>query len=175
MNKNLSFSLLLFLMYGCDKSQNESMLTGTWITERCEATCISESPATSCSFTSGSETIWAKGIYEFTADGDFLTSEKFYSDSDCITNTITNTSPTYTSVMRYEENQTIILSSGASARALTVDIILANEILSVDTFYTISNGLLCFTDSLILNARSITFDPTDTLADNINFENCLQK
>jgi hypothetical protein len=165
--KSITTILLTLFIISCgndNDSDTSPLLGGIWATESCgQAEDSNGAPVDR----------WAIGLYKFTIGGTIQSGHRFYSDSDC-TQLIETQSPSDLDVpVTYEDTGEQRLQEGIDGRGLTINFGQADDFITVDGFYTINEGSLCFSDAF-------TFEPTrfgvsEAGTDEIDFEHCLTR
>jgi hypothetical protein len=157
---------LCFLLIGCGSSDhNQSALAGRWVTTSCEQP--SDISGTSAE-------VWIKSIYEFTSEGAVLNGYYRYSDSNCenlSSSTPPAAFPKY--LVTYVDKSPQTLQEGIEGNALMLKVDMVDDSFSVDAFYTINAGVLCFSDAFDFGALSFGFSDMGT--DAIDFTHCLRR
>jgi hypothetical protein len=165
--------IVIFLMAGCnsnDNSAERSPLNGYWITDVCEhVEWNSDMPAYM-----PSNEMWVKGIYEFKYGGQIRQFLQYYPDSSC-TGDIELYEPTLepNKYPTFADLGEETLEEGIQGGRILIDFPMIPNVLlgSVEGFYTINSGSLCFSQNLHFNAMSWGISEVgDT---NIDFEQCL--
>ncbi|MEJ2609380.1 MAG: hypothetical protein P8179_04640 [Candidatus Thiodiazotropha sp.] len=160
----LLLSLLFFVISGCnqDDDSEKSPLLGVWVTDACEqAFDESDEPVNT----------WMKGLYTFTNYGTIQKRFKTYSDSNCTTLSTPSSLEEAEIPITYFDQGKKLLKEGINGGGLLIEMGAGEEFLSIDAFYTIKNGTLCFSDAFTFEA--LQFGITETGTDDIDFENCL--
>lgn len=156
----LIISSVLISCGGGDSSNSgntDSALVGIWETQECAAF---ESSA------------WLKGTFEFTSEGAILVGYEKFSDSNCISNigeAVQFDSPTIT----FEDTGNLLLQEGIDGAGLKITFSSIINTSSVSAFYTINDGILCFSEAFTLEALGIGISEAGLAA--IDFSSCLEK
>jgi hypothetical protein len=163
--KHLILIAICLILSACSSSGNDtSPLVGTWFTQSCaQGTDSSGTPVDS----------WAIGKYEFTSDGLIKFDPVYYDDSQCIvqsqqpitTNTLTPPS--------YIDSGVVTLQEGIQGHSLSIVFQVPNDVFTIESFYTINNSVLCFSDTLTFEPLKFGFSQIG--GDAINFNDCLVK
>ena len=172
--------VILFLVAttGCgggDNSISSSTIVGTWITERCEQDTDRNGVLLNT---------WSKGLYEFTPQttvilervafedhGAINFGRVTYSDSNCEVITDIQARIALEQPVLYQDLGEVILQEGILGHEFIVVFTMPDSFRSVDGFYTLNNGSLCFSDVFLsVFHANLTF-PTESTA--IDFDNCL--
>jgi hypothetical protein len=165
MNKlTITLCLNVLLVVGCDDNDSDSRspLLGTWITEACEQAYDSNGLPVN---------IWIKSIYEFTSLGAIRIGLEEHTDPSCQKSSNVLEPTENLTLISYIDQGEVLLQEGISGGSLYIDMSNATESLSIDSFYTINDGTLCFSGAFTFGA--LTFGITQTGTDAIDFENCL--
>jgi hypothetical protein len=167
------YMIVAFLMIGCNSNENSgelSPLNGYWVTDACESVdWNNDMPA----YTDSNET-WVKGIYEFRYGGQIRQFIQFYPDSSC-----TGDIELYEPTVEPGKSPTFVdlgeetLEEGIQGGRIAIDFPMMPDVLldSIEGFYTINSGSLCFSRNLHFSAMS--WGITEWEETNIDFEKCL--
>ncbi|MES9834125.1 MAG: hypothetical protein ABW139_17955 [Candidatus Thiodiazotropha sp. DIVDIV] len=175
MNKSSYITLVVafFTITGCgndDSRSNDteqSPLLGVWLTESCEPVPQNETNVT---------TRWAKSYYEFTSFDTIRIKLELFSDSDCTLNYPTHETeePIENPIpITYLDTGELLLQEGVSGGGMTINFGVAEQQVSVDAFYTINQGRLCFSDAFTFEV--LKFGISEIGQAEIDFENCLTR
>lgn len=166
----LIFHLGLFSIYtllvGCDSASTEqSPLAGVWVPTSCEQ------PESVNSVTSD---VWVSNVFQFTADGEILLGQREYTDADC-GSLKSSTQPERMDefTVRYSDKGPQQLEEGISGRKLTIEVESTKNQFSVDAYFTINDGLACFSD--VFTFKALSFAVSQGGMEAIDFEHCLQR
>jgi len=140
-----------------DGGNTESALVGTWKTQECAAV---------------ENDIWLKGIFQFTSDGAILVGNEQFTDSNCISKVATQ-EPLSIQTITFEDSGNILLQEGIDGAGLKITVSSVSNTLSRNAFYTINNGVLCFSEAFTLEALGIGI--TEAGLSTIDFSSCLEK
>ncbi|HHI93231.1 MAG TPA: hypothetical protein ENK04_06915 [Gammaproteobacteria bacterium] len=140
-----------------------SPITGVWFTQSCIQAADSSGALIP---------LWVIGKYEFTTDGFIQFSPVNYDDSQCLTKSQPPTTNTLTPPTYIDKGETT-LQEGIKGYAITIIFKVPNDVFTVDTFYTINNDTLCFSNTLTVEPLKFGFSQTG--GDAINFNDCLIK
>ena len=167
MNKIIPVVLLSAVLSGCgggDSDPFTSPLLGVWITELCEQAIDNNGvPVDS----------WVRGLYEFTVQGTIRRGSEVYSDANCVTLVSTTAPSDLTVPFTYKDNGPELLQEGINGAALFVEFGSGDQVASVNGFYTINNGSLCFSEAFTFGVSTIGVSESGSLS--INFNNCLAR
>ena len=157
-------SLTALLIAGCEDSNNNSPLSGIWVTESCDqASDINGSPVN----------LWLKALYEFTAQGTIRLGREQYSDSNCITLTSTTEPADTANPIIYQDHGSLTLQEGIEGHRINISFASQGLSLDVEAFYTINNGILCFSEAYTFEPTGFGVSQAGSTA--IDFNNCLIK
>ncbi len=153
------------LLIACDNSNDNSPLIGSWITVECgQVTTIDGS----------SINYWNRAIYEFTSAGTIKRGWQIFSDSNCTTQTkIQPPADISDFEVSYLDTGEIMLAEGIDGYSLTISFSSAVSSLSIDSFYSVNNNLLCFSDVFTFDV--FEFGLYEGGASEIDFNSCLTR
>jgi hypothetical protein len=162
----ITIGIIGLLATGCNGNNdtNSSPLLGVWVTESCEQ--ASDSNGMFVNF-------WLKGLYEFTEHGTLLKGYEEYTDSSCEIPHDTVEPHEDTIPITYTDQGQVVLQEGINGGELVIEMGEGTGLVSVDGFYTINSGSLCFSDAFTFEATE--FGITQSGADAIDFDHCLTK
>lgn len=162
--------LAVTLLGACNHNESgapSSPLIGEWITTACEqAVDGSDNPID----------LWMRGIFMFEEGGVIVYSYEEHEDSSC-TGTATIVTPDVIGETgTFEELRSVLLEEGINGTVIRFTSPVdpdTGDAFSVDAFYTINSGTLCF-------SRGARFVPSGYQismagASAIDFENCLKR
>lgn len=160
-------SLTTLLIGGCENSNNDSSnspLLGVWVTESCEQASDN---------TGAPVNVWLKSLYEFTDQGSIRVGREEYTESNC--STASNlVEPSEGQVpIKYTDQGQVLLQEGINGGSLFIEMGEGAQLVSLDAFYSINNGSLCFSDAFTFEA--LTFGISQSGTDAIDFSNCLTR
>lgn len=156
----VSVSLLVAGCVNDGGSDETSPVAGAWITESCEQ--VSDSGGSLVN-------VWMKGLYEFSSEGIIRIGHQGYADADCVT-LGESVAPADTPVT-YVDKGPQMLQEGIEGAGLNVTVDIPDHFSSVDGYYLISGGRLCFSDRFVFEAT--TFGVSGLGGDAIDFSQCL--
>jgi hypothetical protein len=162
----ITVGIIGLLATGCNDNNdtNSSPLLGVWVTESCEQASDDNGMFVN---------LWLKGLYEFTKYGTIREGYEEYTDSGC--EILNDTVEPYedTVPITYTDQGQVVLQEGINGDALLIEMGEGTELVSVDGFYTINSGSLCFSDAFTFEAT--VFGITQSGEEAIDFEHCLTK
>ena len=162
----LLFTLLTLSITGCDNDSDsdnrQSPLSGTWTTVSCEQASDNEQTPVN---------IWYKGLYEFTLYGTIRLGSRQYSDSNCSIITDTTLPDEMEIPITYQNQGPRLLEEGIDGGGLLIEMGAGEQITSVEAFYTINDGTLCFSDAFTFEALMFGISEAGSTA--IDFDHCL--
>jgi len=156
--------LLAVILTGCESSDENSHIIGSWKTDNCDQLTYSNNQLTN---------VWAKSTYTIDSSGSIYSESTSYSDSNCITksNNITTTSRL---VAILSELGPVITSQGIEANKVSITFNSApSPIVTTSGYYKITNNKLCLSQSFHFDAGG--FGVSQTNDTRIDFSNCLTK
>jgi len=156
--------LLAFILIGCENSDENSLIIGTWKTNNCEQLSYSNNQLTN---------VWAKSTYTIDSRGSIYTESISYSDSNCITksNDITTTSRL---VAILSELGPVTTSQGIEANKISITFNSApSPIVTTSGYYKVTNNQLCLSQSFHFDAGGFGISQTNDTR--IDFNHCLTK
>jgi hypothetical protein len=162
--RSIIFVIVALLTTGCnsDNNTNSSPLLGIWITESCAQASDSNGMPVN---------VWVKALYEFTTFGTIRVGREVYTDSNCVTLSDTVDPAESQIPIRYADQGQVLLQEGITGGNLLIEMNDGAQLLSVEAFYTINNGALCFSDAFTFEATVFGISQSGT--DAIDFNNCL--
>ncbi len=160
--KYFIFIAISVVITSCSNSSSENTeLIGHWKTQACTQATDSNDVLVDA---------WFKADYEFTSNGSIFFNRERYSDAQCIVKaqTIVNPDP----VASYRDQGETTLQEGMQGHGFTISFPTPGNTSEVDGFYTVNNGVLCFSGIYIFEPLKFGF--SEVAGDSaINFDDCL--
>lgn len=164
--------LISVITIGCqhdNSNEATSPLMGAWLTNACELNEIPESSALKDS----PLPFWGKGLYVFHVDGHISHDILAFEDSSCSGESrLLKTQVENEDLLLFSDLGQEILEEGVEGGRIMITINL-DEPGTIEGFYTINSGSLCFSDRLNFHAFFWLGREIESKA--IDFENCLSK
>jgi hypothetical protein len=162
--KSIIFIVISILITSCSNSNSkDTELMGHWRTQACtQAVDLNDVLVD----------FWFKADYEFTSNGYVIMNLEKYTDAQCIAKA--QTIESLDTVASYTDQGETTLQEGIQGHGFTLSFPIPDKTSEIDGYYTVNNGVLCFSGIYIFS--SLEFGFSEVAGDSsINFDNCLVK
>jgi len=162
--KKSALIIICIYLSACNGDGNDSELQGNWITKSCEQ---------ATERLGSHEGKYCKGIYAFTSANTLTSSIQFYSGAACDVATDKLEPSSSGKPITYSDLGVVTLQEGIGGSQLNLILPVQDAPVTIEGFYTLTSGELCFSDNMNFNVYSFSSSSSET--DSIDFEKCLVK